>query len=257
MYKIIIFYLFFASTLLHAQSKQSGLVKYVYVFESKHKDTLKRPQLNTINSEETYLYFNQQESSFIHFAEEKQEVKSGDGYGNNYASAIKLGSDKDLIIYKNLLTKELIDDAQIFDRAVVIKDTLKPISWEIDFTSKRNIGGFECIKATSNYRGRLYTAWFAEKIPVSTGPWKLYGLPGLILEAYDHKNQVLFLFKDTKIGLDVSKNIRKPSSSKKTISYKEYSQDVRKKVADMQRSAQQKNSNVKIEISGTIEPLDE
>ena len=46
--------------------------------------------------------------------------------------------------------------------------------------------------ATSDFRGRHWTAWFATDIPVSDGPWKLGGLPGLILEAYDKGHQYTF-----------------------------------------------------------------
>lgn len=63
--------------------------------------------------------------------------------------------------------------------------------WEITDRTK-TILGYECVEATSDYRGRQWTAWFAPDIPVQEGPWKLCGLPGLILEAYDKNKEYIF-----------------------------------------------------------------
>lgn len=53
--------------------------------------------------------------------------------------------------------------------------------------------GYQCFKATTRYRGRIWTAWFAPEIPFHDGPWKLCGLPGLILEAGDDTGEYHFI----------------------------------------------------------------
>ena len=49
------------------------------------------------------------------------------------------------------------------------------------------IAGYHCQAATTSLRGRRWRAWFTLDIPVSDGPWKLCGLPGLILRATDEQ----------------------------------------------------------------------
>ncbi|MGI6049162.1 MAG: GLPGLI family protein [Petrimonas sp.] len=61
-----------------------------------------------------------------------------------------------------------------------------PQQWIIGDSTKQ-ILGHTCKKATCDFRGRQWIAWFAEDIRIKDGPWKLNGLPGLILEAYDSK----------------------------------------------------------------------
>ena len=45
------------------------------------------------------------------------------------------------------------------------------------------VGGYLCKTATCQLHGRKWTVHYSEDIPTSAGPWKLCGLPGLILEA--------------------------------------------------------------------------
>lgn len=64
--------------------------------------------------------------------------------------------------------------------------TVAPV-WTIQSDTKE-ILGYQCQLATCDFRGRKWNAWFTPEIPVKEGPWKLFGLPGLVLAASDSKN---------------------------------------------------------------------
>jgi GLPGLI family protein len=53
---------------------------------------------------------------------------------------------------------------------------------------KEKIGNWEAQKATTEFGGRKWTAWFCEEIPLSDGPYKFKGLPGLIVKISDADN---------------------------------------------------------------------
>lgn len=63
--------------------------------------------------------------------------------------------------------------------------------WEL-IDSVKNILGYECQMAQTRFHGRVWTAWFTPEVPVQDGPWKLTGLPGLILEAECEGGQYRF-----------------------------------------------------------------
>lgn len=58
--------------------------------------------------------------------------------------------------------------------------------------SKTELFGYSCQLATTEYSGRVWNVWFTVDIPVSAGPWKFHGLPGLILRAEDSEHQFVF-----------------------------------------------------------------
>lgn len=65
-------------------------------------------------------------------------------------------------------------------------------NWEIGDSTK-TILGYECLVATTDFHGRRWTVWFTTDIPLGVGPWKLGGLPGLILEAVADDGQYRFV----------------------------------------------------------------
>lgn len=67
-------------------------------------------------------------------------------------------------------------------------EPLADIYWTIGDSTK-NILNYECIMAETDYHGRHWTVWFTPEIPIQDGPWKLCGLPGLILEATEPTGQ--------------------------------------------------------------------
>ncbi len=75
--------------------------------------------------------------------------------------------------------------------ALSYEEPLPRFNWQIT-DEKEEVLGYSCRKATTSYGGREWTVFFTTEIPVSLGPWKLSGLPGLILKAEDGKKQYVF-----------------------------------------------------------------
>jgi GLPGLI family protein len=72
------------------------------------------------------------------------------------------------------------------------EEDIPVFDWELS-EDTMTVCGYLCKKAATTFRGRDYEAWYAPQIPVSSGPWKFAGLPGLILRIKDTRNMFLFL----------------------------------------------------------------
>ena len=95
-------------------------------------------------------------------------------------------------VYKNYPEGKMTVTDGISSQDYIYEDSLDIQNWEIK-DSVKTIMGYQAQMAECSFRGRHWTAWFAEEIPVNNGPWKLGNLPGLIMEAYDDGMQYHFL----------------------------------------------------------------
>lgn len=84
-----------------------------------------------------------------------------------------------------------------------VNSYLETPEWEI-LDSTKMIGDYVVSLATCDYAGRKYFAWFTPQLKYSKGPWKLHGLPGLIIEAYDSERVVYFQVKKISQSAEIS-----------------------------------------------------
>jgi len=136
--------------------------------------------------------------------------------GSSFAT-VKRNLDKFYTTDQNC-ERVLYDDFAL--KKYIISDNLPIANWEITNESKL-ISNYKTVKATCTFRGRTWIAWFAPEIPFSFGPWKLCGLPGIILEAYDQNKQWTYSVRS--INLNSAENIVLPHGPDfKSVTIKEF-----------------------------------
>ena len=127
-------------------------------------------------------------------------------------------------VYKNYPQEKMTVTDGLLLQDYIYEDTLYAQNWVIQDSSKF-ILGHECQKAVGHYRGHCWTVWFAMDIPISDGPWKLCGLPGLIMEAASENNSHVFKLlgveKVSKVPIVFSKTYVGNNKFEKTT-YKEF-----------------------------------
>ncbi|WP_288244098.1 GLPGLI family protein [uncultured Chryseobacterium sp.] len=102
---------------------------------------------------------------------------------------------------------------QISSDQYKIKEDQKP-EWKI-LTEKQKIGEYNAQKATTSFGGRDWIAWFSTEIPIQDGPYKFYGLPGLIVKLEDTTgSHIMTLVGNKKIATLVTENLELPGNIK-------------------------------------------
>ncbi len=173
----------------------------------------------------------------------------------NYGNAVSYKVEKSHPSYKTVLITEIGNQSYR-----VTED--RPLGWKISSENKQ-VGEFKAQKATTQFAGRLWTAWFTSDIPFQDGPYKFHGLPGLIVEVSDatgsHRMELKGVKKiaeakqealDTK-GKDIPLIGRKAIEVSRAQYVKLLKQYENDPVQGMRELLNRPNSTVKINMNGT------
>lgn len=137
--------------------------------------------------------------SYFHWNNTKikeDETSQTDDFGNLKFEII-LRDSVGSINYIDFKAQKMITRELRFKTPIILKEKLPKIKWELENEEKK-IGSFTCNKATAKFRGRNYIAWYTTDLPMPIGPWKLQGLPGTIVQAFDDTNTVQFFLTSVK-----------------------------------------------------------
>ncbi|WP_338377791.1 GLPGLI family protein [uncultured Flavobacterium sp.] len=117
--------------------------------------------------------------------------------------------------YINRETDSLIEQQEYSFGIILKKKRASFIEWKLT-NEEKQINGYKCLKATYTYiqkwKGREFPwkveAWYCPEIPVSLGPIRYSGLPGLILQL--HEKNCGFIVDKIEFDIDEIK-IKKPN----------------------------------------------
>lgn len=109
------------------------------------------------------------------------------------------GPKNNHMILKNYPQKGIVSTFMQVSKYFRCEETMPQMNWQL-IKGDTIICGYACKKAIMNFRGKHWTAWYALKLPISDGPWKLHGLPGLILCAYEDKGDFKFICNEISNG---------------------------------------------------------
>lgn len=123
------------------------------------------------------------------------------------------GGDR-LTIFQNMPAGELTLTDSFSAEFYRCTEPMPAFEWRISEDTCAVLG-YTCRRAECDFRGRTYTAWFTEEIPVSCGPWKFHGLPGLIMAVEDTDGDYSFRIEgieqcDEAIDIDTRQYIDTP-----------------------------------------------
>ncbi|WP_028295766.1 GLPGLI family protein [Olivibacter sitiensis] len=159
---------------------------FVYIDDTTQRD---KPR-----QEDMVLYLGKEASLYRRVAEEESQFyqhKAAGGSDANFDLNSLLEKTASQISFPKENKSYTVE--RIIESMFLISDTLPNIPWQI-VDENKEIGGYNAQKAIAHFKGRTYTAWFSADVPFPFGPWKLQGLPGLILEAADNKGEVAFQY---------------------------------------------------------------
>lgn len=184
-----------------AQKGDSVLARVRYTYTNKF-DTIANKRTRTENM---LLFIGKNTSLYTSYDKIRHEIAdeqkfwamiaSGKGQGKGVFivddSNSKWMTTTSYLLFVNenkLFTKEMFSL-----RSYLVEEEAPKIEWKLN-KDTINLSGLHCQKATATFEGKNWTVWYAPSVPFPGGPWKLNGLPGLIVEAYDTDKQIYFKF---------------------------------------------------------------
>lgn len=206
--KIFVVFTSLFSLLSFSQEKVDISVSYdlTYKLDSTSQET---------KTEHFLLFANKDKSQFLSTVMYVKDSLSAQPNSDKKMIALKYRTPNDYYIITEPQSNTVTHFQTLVNTNVYYSSNEK-MNWKIEKETKL-INNLKCKKATTQLFGRNWTAWFTEEYPFQLGPYKFYGLPGLILEVYDAKNYYHFVAsqikpkKDKFIDFNLVKNYKQIS----------------------------------------------
>ncbi len=187
--------------LLSNAQNQKFTYKFISQSDSIQKKKPLEEQLALVVSKEGSIFYSEDKVKSDSIMKSKIEAARGSGNFNIDMRGMKVGRfgtviNKEYPSYKTLLKNRIGVNMYEFE------EVRKP-DWKIT-SEKDKIGEWNVQKATANYLGREWEAWFTTDIPIQDGPYVFQGLPGLIVKIADKEQDYTFILEGVKNNFTIA-----------------------------------------------------
>jgi GLPGLI family protein len=157
------------------------------------------------------------------------------------------------VVYADFNRKIFVTREVFQGQNFIVPDSVPHIAWKME-NEHKTIAKQECSKASGIFRGREYEVWYTEDIPVGFGPWKLCGLPGVILEARSKDGEVTFIAERIMLPAAPGQAIKAPVKGQPMSDFKAFYQLQNKKALQYASFLQSNNASTEVGASVRVTP---
>ncbi|AUD01855.1 GLPGLI family protein [Spirosoma pollinicola] len=172
------------------------------------------------------LAFNPDESLYTYNSDEPEEG----GYS---------WRKSEFYLYRNFEKEKKTDIIEMLGKTYIVDDSLHAPVWKIGNQIKE-VAGYICMKAETEdlIKKQKITAWFAQDIPVSAGPERVNGLPGLILELDVNDGDVVIEATNVSFRPLTPNDLKLPKQKGKKITDANYDAVIKQHISERMTSQQ-------------------
>ena len=220
-------------SIFHYVKSQTTIVEYDYFFKS--------PVMDSPFHYTSKVFFDQKNKNYIYEVYPLTNVEEGvkEFSPGKYVKIRK--DDFKYMLYSNSKDYKILDKLQ--ENVYLLEETMPTMVWKYSNETK-NLDGQILKKATTNFRGRNYVAWYSENAKLSIAPWKFNNLKGTDIEVYSDDNIARWKLKSK---TDSKKSVTDPfvGYTEKIYPYTDYTK-LAYELSPALKEALSKNPNNKI-----------
>lgn len=225
---------FFSTGILCAQKQGSIVYKETVKMDFKMDlDSNMKAMLGDLpmeNSSQRQLLFNEKASLFELVKKPDNNEKKLEEDGNRIEIRMDIPDEK---TYCDLVNGKKTEQKDFMGKKFLIDSAFTKCDWKMTGKQKQ-IQNYPCSQAMKIEKGDTCYAWFTPKIPVSSGPHGLHGLPGMILETSFMGGRVLLTAEKIDLAVIDEKLLVKPKEGKKVTNaqFRKIEEDKRKEMQE-------------------------
>lgn len=143
-------------------------------------------------------------------------------------------------VYYDLENKKMLEQLDFMTRNFIIESEIEIKPWKLT-ADKKKILNYVCMGAELKTEKQTITAWFTPQIPISVGPDKFLGLPGLIL-AIERNGETIFMATSVEL-IPLEKDVLSKPDEGKKVTQEEFDKIIKEKLDEHKKTARDKGQS--------------